>query len=176
MDKRIVLITIAGLIATTLSCTNKTSDQQGEQQIEADTVASDTVLELDPMSPYWYDKDQTEVTFSEKKDTLYRFPRIKMGGTYSIPYTVRYIQERAFLGCKELEEVYVPRSVNYIEMAAFESCHKLEYVYLYASIDTIPFRCFNHCDHLKELHLGNPNPPYIEEFCIDGVNKDSCAL
>lgn len=107
MDKRIVLITIAGLIATTLSCTNKTSGQQGELQIESDTVDSDTVAELDPMSPYWYDKDQTEVTFSEKKDTLYWFPRIKMGGTYSIPYTVKYIQERAFLGCEELEEVYV---------------------------------------------------------------------
>ncbi|MBQ8457404.1 MAG: leucine-rich repeat domain-containing protein [Prevotella sp.] len=176
MDKRIVLITIAELIATTLSCTNKTTGQQGKQQIETDTVAIDSVVELDSMSPYWYDKDQTEVTFSEKKDTLYRFPRIKMGGTYSIPYTVRYIQERAFLGCKELEEVYVPRSVNHIEMAAFESCHKLESVYLYASIDTIPFRCFNHCDHLRELHLGNPKPPYIEEFSIDGVNNDSCVL
>ena len=176
MDKRIVLITIAELIATTLSCTNKTTGQQGKQQIETDTVAIDSVVELDSMSPYWYDKDQTEVTFSEKKDTLYRFPRIKMGGTYSIPYTVRYIQERAFLGCKELEEVYFPRSVNHIEMAAFESCHKLESVYLYASIDTIPFRCFNHCDHLRELHLGNPKPPYIEEFSIDGVNNDSCVL
>ena len=176
MEKRIVLVTIAGLIAANLSCTNKTSGQQGEQPIEADSVAADTVVELDPMSPYWYDKDQTEVTFSEKKDTLYRFPRIKMGGIYSIPYTVKYIEQRAFLGCKELEEVYVPRSVNHIEMAAFESCHKLEYVYLYASIDTIPFRCFNHCDHLRELHLGNPKPPYIEEFCLDGVNKDSCAI
>lgn len=176
MNKRIVLITIAGLLMANLSCTNKASTKQGQQTTESDSVAADTIAELDPMSPYWYDKDQTEVTFSEKKDTLYRFPRIKMGGTYSIPYTVRYIHERAFLGCKELEEVYVPRSVNHIEMAAFESCHKLEYVYLYASIDTIPFRCFNHCDHLKELHLGNPNPPYIEEFCIDGVNKDSCAL
>jgi hypothetical protein len=176
MDKRIVLITIVGLIAVNLSCTNKTSGQQGKLQKEADSVAADTVVELDPMSPYWYDKDQTEVTFSEKKDTLYRFPRIKMGGIYSIPYTVKYIEERAFLGCKELEEVYVPRSVNHIEMAAFESCHKLEYVYLYASIDTIPFRCFNHCDHLRELHLGNLKPPYIEEFSMDGVNKDSCAL
>ena len=176
MDKRIVLITIAGLIMANLSCTNKKSIQQEKQPIEADSVAADSIMELDPMSPYWYDKDQAEVTFSEERDTLYRFPRIKMGGTYSIPYTVKYIEERAFLGCKELEEVYVPQSVNHIEMAAFESCHKLQYVYLYASIDTIPFRCFNHCDHLKELHLGNLKPPHIEEFSLDGVDKDSCAI
>ena len=173
MDKRIVLITIAGLIIANLSCTNKKSCQQEKQPIEADSVAADSVMELDPMSPYWYGKDQAKVTFSEERDTLYRFPRIKMGGTYSIPYTVKYIEERAFLGCKELEEVYVPQSVNHIEMAAFESCHKLQHVYLYASIDTIPFRCFNHCDHLKELHLGNLKPPHIEEFSLD---KDSCAI
>ena len=108
MDKRIVLITIAGLIATTLSCTNKAGTKQGQLPIETDSVVTDSVVELEPTSPYWYDKDQTEVSFSEKKDTLYRFPRIKMGGTYSIPYTVKYIQERAFLGCKELKEVHVP--------------------------------------------------------------------
>ena len=176
MDKRIVLITIVGLIMTNLSCTNKRSGQQEKQPIETDSVAADTVVELDPMSPYRYDKDQTDVSFSEKKDTLYRFPRIKMGETYSIPYSVRYIEERAFLGCKELKEVFVPRSVNHIEMAAFESCHKLEYVYLYALIDTIPFRCFNHCDYLKELHLSNRKPPYIEEFGLDDVNRDSCVL
>ena len=143
MNKRIVLITIAGLLVTSFSCTKKAGIKQGQQPTEADSLVVDFVG-LDPMSPYWYDKDQAEVTFSETKDTLYRFPRIKMGGTYSIPYTVRYIEERAFMGCKELKEVYVPISVNHIEMAAFESCHKLEYVYLYASIDTIPYRCFNH--------------------------------
>lgn len=169
-------MTIVGLIVVNQSCTNKKSGQTGKQSIKTDSVAGDSVVELDQMSPYWYDKDQTEVAFSEKKDTLYRFPKIKMGGTYSIPYTVRYIEERAFLGCKELEEVYIPRSVNHIEMAAFESCHKLEYVYLYASVDTIPFRCFNHCNNLKELHLGNQKPPFIKEFGLDEVNRDSCVL
>jgi hypothetical protein len=176
MNKKIVLIAFVGLIIVNLSCTNKNGLQQKQQSLEADSLSSDSIVELDPMSPYFYDKDQTEVFFSEKKDSLYRFPRIKMGGTFSIPYTVKYIEERAFLGCKELEEVYVPRSVNHIEMAAFESCHKLEYVYLYASIDTIPFRCFNNCDHLRELHLGNTKPPYLEEFSMEGVNKDSCTL
>ena len=175
----IVFITVLGWAIGVISCNSRAKDSQKQpsSEVKNDTVVSnDSIVELDPMSPYWYDKDQTEVTFSEKKDTLYRFPRIKMGGTYSIPYTVKYIQERAFLGCKELKEVHVPKSVNHIEMAAFESCHKLEYVYLYASIDTIPFRCFNNCDHLSELHLGNTKPPYIEEFSMEGVNKDSCAL
>ena len=75
MNKKIVLITIAGLIVVNMSCTNKTSGQHREQSIieadsvTADSVAVDSVVELDPMSPYWYDTDQSEVTFSEKKDT-----------------------------------------------------------------------------------------------------------
>ena len=63
MDKRIVLITIAGLLATNLSCTNKAGTKQGQLPTGADSVVVDSVG-LDPTSPYWYDKDQTEVTFS----------------------------------------------------------------------------------------------------------------
>lgn len=174
MDKKVILM-IVGLIVVNLSCTNNKRVQQ-PRSIDDDSVTVDSTAELDPMSPYWYDKDQTEVTFSEGKDTLYRFPRLKMGGSYAVPYTVKYIQERAFLGCKEIEEVFIPQSVHTIEMAAFESCHKLKYVYWYAPIDTIPFRCFNHCDNLRELHLANSKPPYIDELGIDGINLDSCDL
>ena len=39
MDKKIVLITITGLLAVNMSCTNKTSVQQGEQQVaEVDSI------------------------------------------------------------------------------------------------------------------------------------------
>ena len=155
-----VLIFFLGLITINQSCTNKTGGQQ-QQSIDVDSISDDSTAELDSLSPYWYDKDQTEVIFSDKKDTLYRFPREKMGGTYSVPYTVKYIEERAFMGCKEIEEVYIPQSVEHIEMAAFENCHKLESVYMLASLDTIPFRCFNGCENLTEIHLFNLNPPLI---------------
>ncbi len=176
MRRIIQYLIMAEIIMAIISCSSMGRGQQ-EQIAKTDSlVPKDSVVELDPMSPYWYDEDQTEVTFSEGMDTLYRFPRINKGGSYSIPYTVKYIQERAFLGCKEIEEVFIPQSVHTIEMAAFESCHILKYVYWYASVDTIPFRCFNDCDSLIGLHLANSMPPYIEEFGIDGVNQDSCVL
>ena len=41
MDKKIVLITITGLLAVNMSCTNKSSVQQGEQQVaEVDSIVS----------------------------------------------------------------------------------------------------------------------------------------
>jgi hypothetical protein len=73
MDKKIVLIAFIGLITVNQSCTNKTGGQQ-PQSTDFDSVAADSTAELDSLSPYWYDKNQTEVIFSDKKDTLYRFP------------------------------------------------------------------------------------------------------
>lgn len=175
MDKKIVLIAFIGLITVNQSCTNKMGGQQ-PQSTDFDSVAADSTAELDSLSPYWYDKNQTEVIFSDKKDTLYRFPREKMGGIYSIPYTVKYIEERAFMGCKEIEEVYIPQSVEHIEMAAFENCQKLEYVYMLSPIDTIPFRCFNGCEKLEAIHLVSEKPPFVNEFGLDNINLDNCVL
>lgn len=174
--RRSLNMIIVGIVMVVSSCSSRVGGQQ-KQIAETDSIVrEDSVKELDPMSPYWYDKDQAEVTFSENKDTLYRFPRIKKGGFYVIPNTVKYILDRAFLGCKNIEEVYIPNSVEHIDMAAFESCHRLKTVYLYASIDTIPFRCFNNCDSMKELHIGRKIPPFVEEFSLENVDKEKCVL
>ena len=61
MDKKIVLITFGILIAFNLSYTNKASCQQAKQPIETDSVVADTIVELDQMSPYWYDKEQRTI-------------------------------------------------------------------------------------------------------------------
>ena len=51
MDKRIVLITIAGLIMANLSCTNKKSIQQEKQPIEADSMAADSIIPNRSLGP-----------------------------------------------------------------------------------------------------------------------------
>lgn len=127
-----------------------------------DTDITTTVL--DPMSPYWYDPEQTKVTFTEKRDTLLRFPRIKKGGHYVIPSTVRHIFDRAFLGCRELTAVTIPRTVKSIEMAAFDGCPKLKSVYVYAQLDTIPFRFLSGCSSLREIYLNIKIPPVAVEY------------
>lgn len=114
-------------------------------------------------SPYSYNPEQTEVTFSEHGDTLFRFPRIEKGGDYVIPSTVRMIYDRAFLGCRNLKSVVIPSSVREIEMAAFSGCLELERVYLNAELESIPFRFLEGCPKLKEIHLNQTVPPVIEE-------------
>ena len=155
------------------------SIRNAESAENGGNIEPDSAMDLDPESPYWYDKEQTEVYFSKNKDTLICFPRIKAGGDYTVPSSVRCIAERAFLGCRNLTSVTIPKSVRSIGMAAFESCDQLKRVDIHASIDTMPFRCFTWCKDLKELHLTNKKPPVInEEFelIFGDVDTNTCII
>ncbi len=126
-------------------------------------TASDEV-DMDSLSPYWYDKNQREVTFSESGDTLLRYPHDVEVDEYVVPASVKCIFERAFQGCRNLKKVVVPETVRHIEMAAFDGCEDLKQVFLYARVDTMPYRFMNGCDKLREIHLTNKVPPVVEEY------------
>ena len=160
------------LLAVALfSCTSRTEAPKTEsvgddgENIEAESIEApaDSTIELDTLSPYWYNKNQTEVTFSDDGETLLRFPRVNVGGDYVVPSTVKYIFERAFENCHELRSVVVPATVEEIQMAAFDFCPKLERVVFHNHLRKLPFRCFVGCDNLKELHLSDTIPPKIDE-------------
>ena len=164
----IALAMMAGMII--VSCNLKETEPAKEEEV----VASESVMpdedgkdatRVDPMgSPYGYDPEQTEVTFSESGETLLRFPREKKGGDYVIPSTVTSISERAFENCHELTSVVVPASVEEIGMAAFDISRKLERVVFQNHLRKLPFRCFSGCENLKELHLSDTIPPVIEKL------------
>ena len=94
--------------------------QKDKSISESISIDDEEICPVDPDSPYWYDPKQEEVELSEDGDTLFRFPRIKKGGDYEVPQSVRYIYERAFQGCRNLRSLTVPRTVKHIEMAPFE--------------------------------------------------------
>ena len=142
-------------------------------------------VELDSLSPYNYDKEQKEVTFSDDSTKLLRFPHDSEIKEYAIPEYVKVIEERAFMGCQSLKKVTIPTSVKEVGMAAFENCHSLEYVYIGAQLDTLPFRCFNYCNMLRDIYLTQATPPVIEKEeeekesllqYFSDLNIDSCNV
>ena len=155
---------------------------------EAVSVAGDEsqYVGKDRACSYHRDEDQAVVAFSDLKDTLYSFPRVMMGGDYVIPSSVKYVEERAFEGCKHIESIVIPSSVNELGMAVFENCPKLERVYILARLDKMPFRGFNGCVALREIHLASTNPPAIEQleeteeetiqFFFFGVDRKVCKI
>ena len=141
-----------------LSCKDNISSNDRVVATTSDEV------KMDSLSPYWYDGNQTEVTFSESGDTLLRYPYDVEVDEYVVPASVECIFERAFQGCRNLKKVVVPETVRHIEMAAFDGCEDLKQVFLYARVDTMPYRFMNGCDKLREIHLTNKVPPVVEEY------------
>lgn len=148
----------------------------------------DETCPVDPSSPYWYDPNQEEVEFSEDGDTLFRFPRIRKGGEYVVPQTVRYIDDRAFQGCRNLISLTIPNTVRHIGMAPFENCGNLKILAIRCQLDTLPFRFVGGCSNLYGIYLADKVPPFIEE-CSDaeeeqaafelnfyGVSKEKCVI
>lgn len=141
-----------------LSC----KDNAASKDMEVATTSDE--VKMDSLSPYWYDGNQTEVTFSENRDTLFRYPHNVETCEYTVPASVSCIFDRAFQGCRNLKKVVVPETVRHIEMAAFDGCEDLEQVFLYAQLDTMPYRFLNRCNKLREIHLANKVPPVVEEY------------
>jgi hypothetical protein len=141
-----------------LSCKDNTASN------DRVVVTTSDEVEMDSLSPYWYDKNQREVTFSESGDTLLRYPHDVEVDEYVVPASVKCIFERAFQGCRNLKKVVVPETVKHIDMAAFNGCEDLRQVFLYAPLDTMPYRMMNGCDKLREIHVASEVPPVVEEY------------
>lgn len=141
-----------------LSCKNNISSNDRVVATTSDEV------EMDSLSPYLYDKNQREVTFSESGDTLLRYPHDVEVDEYVVPASVKCIFERAFQGCRNLKKVVVPETVRHIEMAVFNGCEDLRQVFLYAPLDTMPYRLLNGCDKLREIYIASEAPPVVEEY------------
>lgn len=143
-------------------------------------------VEIDKIGSCLHDKKQRDAVFSAMHDTLYRYPCEISDTNYTIPFSVRYVYERAFLSCKNLKEVIIPSTVWEIEMATFDGCSDLERVFLYAQLNTMPFRFLNGCENLKEIHVASEVPPIIEKhedneefnfrIVLGNANLDSLTL
>ena len=115
------------------------------------------------------DKNKKEITGYIGNDSMVTIPRkVETIGSHAfhyfcdlkfviIPNTVTSIEESAFDGCANLEEVRFSDSLKYIGWAAFRLCKSLKSIVIPKSIRTIEECAFYGCDNLRTVYLGNPN-------------------
>ena len=82
-------------------------------------------------------KSNNGVLFNYALDTLICYPAGKVGTSYSIPNSVKYIQREAFFNCSSLTQITIPNSVISIGSTAFVYCSGLTSVSIGNSVDTI---------------------------------------
>lgn len=80
------------------------------------------------------------------------------------------IDNQSFVGCGNLEEVFLPDSLEYIEFKSFAYCKKLRNIYFGPNMKRIDDRAFEFCDLLEEIDFSNcPD-------CIFGQGVFNCCF
>lgn len=135
----------------------------------------DTIAHMIPQNAaiFGFDRDVLikEVCLSPKRDTLYAYPPIFMGGDYVIPSTVKFIADRAFYSCQYIHSLVVPASVEDIGTWVTAGCPRLERLTFQCHMDQLPWYCLAGLDNLKELHLADTNPPGFAIQCVDSNGR-----
>lgn len=71
----------------------------------------------------------------------------------TVPEGVTVIDQSAFYGCFEMEEVILPKGVTRIERSAFAECQNLKRVALPLGLDAIGDTAFENCQKLVDIEL-----------------------
>ncbi len=99
--------------------------------------------------------DEDGVLFSKDKTILLRYPPGKQTKTYTIPETVKTIENYAFAECSNLEHIHIPSSVTEIEPYAFYECVSLKEISIPPSVKKISSYMFGQCKSLQDIKLPN---------------------
>jgi len=119
-------------------------------------------------SKYFADIDG--VLFNKDCSILIRYPEGKTKNTYTIPDSVKEIDEDAFSGCKHLKTINIPRRVNKIANSVFSQS---DYMYRNYNVDNPEY--IQAFDGVTQINVDDHNKTYSD---IDGVlfNKAKTAL
>lgn len=139
---------------------------------------------------YWlngqyYYKSDCNVTYNNRQfteeddlsaDHSYNFPQgtlLELKSEFSsssTSYTVKGVDERAFMNETGLTEIIMPSSYEFIESSAFEGCSGLTNVTLPASITRIGANAFKECTSLSSISIPY-NIDYIGKNAFDNCSS-----
>jgi len=112
------------------------------------------------------------VLFDKNQYKLINCP-ISKSGNYSIPSTVKSIENSAFQTCNKLTSITIPTSVISIGESAFYYCHGLSSITIPSSVTTIGERAFWYNSALINVDEGNL---FFSSFDGALFNKDKTKL
>ncbi len=113
--------------------------------------------------------------YNKKKDTLLVCP-VSKTGELALPIGVKNLGHSAFEGCLSLTKVSLPLTLTEIGNSAFHSCTSLQTIEIPASVEKFGASIFYNCTALTELAIRKTEPPLIDYYFFDGVNKTTCKL
>lgn len=142
--------------------------------------------EFDYMETFYGDKDLVEFLNKIDSDTFPALPPITDDGyietdsvedlpkvfkqqirKVKIVTDFNYIEDNAFNGCTNLEEVIIPNNIEVIGPGAFENCESLAHISLPKDLKSIDDSAFHGCESITNLILPK-SLTSIPKFCFGG--------
>ena len=112
------------------------------------------------------------VLFNAAKSRILFYSPVNTATTYTIPSTVKSIDNYAFARCNNLTSMVVPYSVNNIGLGLFKYCSNLTYVDMTGSISKIPQDTFASCYKLANIVIPNSITEFAS-YSITGMPWDA---
>lgn len=103
------------------------------------------------------------VLFNKAQTSIVKYPEGKSGTTYTIPSSVKTIENRAFSGCTSLTSITIPEGVTKIGGTAFENCASLVSMSIPSSVTTIGSYPFRYCSALSSISVDGANTQFMSE-------------
>lgn len=96
----------------------------------------------------------------------------------TIPSTVTSIGENPFLYCFALTSINIPSSIKILPKQLFSFCRKLNSIRIPSSVISINHYAFLNCNGLKSIYASPLSPVDLSHSydVFDGVDKNSCNL
>lgn len=119
------------------------------------------------------------VIFNRTRSTIVEFPTAANITSFTTPYGVTTVGEKAFYGCEELKNITLSKDIIAVEESAFEGCIKLNRAGIPESVMQIEKNAFKDCVALDYVRVTTdcslnpyafPDTCKVERYNISGKN------
>ena len=101
----------------------------------------------------------------------YAFSHFRNLTKITIPNSVVYLGNGAFLNCAKLNEIHLSKNLKSIGAQCFMGCNSLQYIVIPNSVTEIESEAFMDCKNLSNIAMPD-NLKHIGWSVFDGCNKD----
>lgn len=130
-----------------------------------------TIINADEDSPDFSSEDG--ILYSKDKTVLVYCPAEIAGESFTVPDSVKKIDEMAFHYCKNLKRVDLPDGLQYIEASAFSDCTSLKEIRIPDKVFYMGNAIFSGCGSLRSVvfpaNLDIMNTDFMFNGCQDLV-------
>ncbi len=111
-----------------------------------------TAINVDAGNTHYISTDG--ILFTINKDTLLQYPAGKTETSYSLPTTVKVVENKAFFYATKLQNIIFNEGLKEIKKYAFAFCSRLTNIDLPNSLTTLNSNVFTGCNNLKTIKIG----------------------